>query len=261
MKFPGFYRTKKIYQQEVYHRFEQARGESRTITETDVDKLPIPVAGYLRYCGWVGREMPHCFYCRFEGPFYLKKDKAMNFKIEQYSWLDHPTRLFYMKNWMIGGRHRMDHRGAFMLIKLFDRFKIADASGPEMNQAEMVTYLNDLFMLAPGGLINAPIVWETIDRLTVKATLSEFGNHVSAMVYFNEIGELIDFVSEDRFFTSNGKATENYRWSTPMSNYIEENGFRRPGYVEAIWDMPGGKFCYAKFSLKEVRYNLVKPIM
>lgn len=248
--------TRGIYKKEVRERFKQPLKETRIITETDLDKLPVPVANYLRYCGWLGKEIPRNFYCTFDGPFFIKKGKPMKFDIEQYSWLDSPTRLFRMKNWMIGGRHRMDHRGAFMLIKVLDRFKVVDAFGPDMNQAELVTYLNDLCILAPGGLIEAPIVWETIDNLTVKATITELGSTVSATIYFNEIGELVNFISTDRYFTPDGKDPKNYPWSTPMKDYVEENGYKRPSYGEAIWDMPDGKFSYAQFYLKEVRYNL-----
>jgi hypothetical protein len=252
--------TTSIYTKEVRERFKMPIGKPRFITENDLLKLPKPVAQYLRYCGWVGKEIPKNFYCKFDGPFYLKRDKPMKFDIEQYSWLDNPTRLFRMKNWMIAGRHRMDHRGAFMLIKVFDLFKVVDAYGAEMNQAELVTYLNDLCILAPGGLIDAPIVWETINEQTVKATITELGNTISATIYFNEKGELVNFISTDRYFTSDGKDPKNYPWSTPMSNYIEVDGYKRPSYGEAIWDMPDGKFCYAKFNLKEVKYNLNEPI-
>jgi len=248
--------TKSIYKKEVSERFKQPLSETRIITETNLSKLPVPVANYLRYCGWLGKEIPRNFYCKFDGPFYIKKGKPMKFDIEQYSWLDAPTRLFRMKNWMIGGRHRMDYRGAFMLIKVLDRFKVVDAYGPDMNQAELVTYLNDLVVLAPGGVIDAPIVWETINNLTVKATITELGNTVSATLYFNEKGELINFISYDRFYTTDGKDPKNYPWSTPMKDYVEADGYKRPGYGEAIWDMPDGKFSYAQFHLKEVRYNL-----
>jgi len=252
--------TKRIFNKEVRDRFKEPISETRTITEDDMIKLPVPVANYLRYCGWVGKTIPRNFYCKFDGPFYVKRDKPMNFDVEQYSWLDSPTRIFRMKNWMIGGRHRMDHRGAFMLIKVLDRLKVVDAFGPEMNKAELVTYLNDLLILAPGGVIEAPISWETIDKLTAKATITALGNTVSATIYFNEKGELINFISTDRFYTSDGKDPKNYPWSTPMMNYIEVDGYKRPSYGEAIWDMPDGKFCYAKFNLKKVRYNIIEPI-
>lgn len=253
--------TKSIYKNEVYERFKQPIGETRIITETDLSKLPVPVAKYLLYCGWLGKEIPMNFYCKIEGPFYVKKGEPMKFEIEQYSWLDSPTRLFLMKNWMISGRHLMDYRGAFMLIKILDRFKVVDAFGPSMNQSELVTYLNDMIVLAPGRVIDAPIIWEIIDDLTVKATITELGNTISATLYFNEKGELINFISYDRFYTTDGKDPKNYPWSTPMKDYIEVNGYKYPSYLEAVWDMPDGKFSYLQFYLKEVRYNLITMVV
>jgi len=132
--------TRSIYKKEVRERFKQPLGETRIISETDLARLPVPVANYLRYCEWLGKEIPRNFYCKFKGPFYTKPGNPMKFDIEQYSWLDSPTRLFRMKNWIVSGRHRMDHRGAFMLIKVLDRFNVVDAFGPEMNQAEFNHY-------------------------------------------------------------------------------------------------------------------------
>jgi hypothetical protein len=74
--------TKSIYTKEVRERFKETIGETRIITENDLLKLPKPVAHYLRYCGWVGKEVPKNFYCQFDGPFYLKRDKPMNFDIK-----------------------------------------------------------------------------------------------------------------------------------------------------------------------------------
>jgi hypothetical protein len=249
--------TKSIYKKEVKDRFNQPIQKPSIIKTEDLKTLPVPVARYLEYCGWVGKEKPLNFHVKMNGKFSLKQGKWSKVNVDQYSWLDRPVRLFHISNWIVGGRHRMDNRGAFMLIKLFGRFKIVDVSGPEMNQAELVTYLNDICLIAPAALIDAPIIWETIDDLTTKATISELGNTISATLYFNEKGELINFISNDRFATPDGKKSQNFPWSTPIGEYIETGGIKLPGYAEAIWHYPEGDQCYAKFFVKEVRYNLI----
>ena len=66
---------------------------------------------------------------------------------------------------------------------LFVRMVVAvlnDAKGPEMNQAETVTILNDMCFMAPGSLINKNITWETMDASQVKATFTSVPKEISA---------------------------------------------------------------------------------
>ena len=78
-----------------------------------------------------------------------------------------------------------------MLIKLFSRFKVVDAKGPIMDQSELVTYLNDICIIAPGAFVEAPIIWKTIDEHSVKASITQFGHTISAILYFNEKYEFL----------------------------------------------------------------------
>ena len=94
-----------------------------------------------------------------------------------------------------------------------------DAYGPEMNKSEAVTLLNNIFILAPAALIDPNIAWEEIDPHTVRATFTNAGNTVSAMVTFDSSGALVNFVSEDRSRTIDGKTYEQLRWSTPVSDW------------------------------------------
>ncbi|HPR33098.1 MAG TPA: hypothetical protein PLK12_13430, partial [Prolixibacteraceae bacterium] len=161
---------------------------------------------------------------------------------------------------LFSGRHRMDENGAFMLIKLLGRFPLVDASGPEMDQAEQVTYLNDLCLIAPAALVHAPLSWETIDDRTVKVTLSQYSYHVSAILSFGEKGELINFVSYDRFSTPDGRNPKNYPWSTPVENYMLWEGLNIPGLAKAIWHYPEGDHCYAKFRVGTFVSNPKRPL-
>lgn len=161
-----------------------------------------------------------------------------------------------MTSSLFGGRHYYDEKGAFMLIKLFKRIKLVNAHGKEMNQSELVTYLNDMFIIAPGALIEAPIEWQTIDEYTVIATITQFENTISAKVFFNEKYELINFISHDRYASTDGKKTELLPWSTPMKSYIEIDGIKVPSYGEAIWHYPDREWAYAKFYIETIKWNL-----
>jgi len=71
-----------------------------------------------------------------------------------------------------------------------------------MDQGETVTVFNDLCLLAPAGLLDAPIVWQTIDSRHVRSAFTRGAHTVTAVLVFNDAYELIDFISDDRLRAS-----------------------------------------------------------
>ncbi len=67
------------------------------------------------------------------------------------------------------------------------------------------------------------------------------------------MGQLINFISDDRYAVGDMKQ---YRFSTPLKNYTEINGFNIWQYGETIWHYPEGEFVYGKFRLKSIEYNV-----
>ncbi len=183
----------------------------------------------------------------------------MVFKAEQYSFFDTVTRAFYIEASKMGipakGLHLYKKGIATMVIKLAGLFKVVDAKGKEMNQGETVTVFNDMCFMAPATLINKTIRWEEVDSLTVKAIYTNEGNTISATLYFNEKGELINFVSNDRYETADGKTYKNYPWSTPAKDYKDFNGFKLTSFASLYYKRPDTDFCYGEFKLKEIEYN------
>ncbi|NOX87145.1 MAG: hypothetical protein GXO86_14510 [Chlorobi bacterium] len=97
-----------------------------------------------------------------------------------------------------------------------------------------------------------------MDSLTVKAKYTNKSNVITALLYFNKKGELINFISNDRYQSADGKTYNNYKWSTPVRDYKGFAGRRIPAYGEAVWHTPEGYFSYASFHIKEIEYNCKK---
>jgi hypothetical protein len=108
-------------------------------------------------------------------------------------------------------------------------------------------------LMAPATLIDKRIIWEALDSLSAKATFTNDDATISATLYFNEQGQLINFISDDRTAVSDMK---NYRFSTPMKAYKTINGYNIGHYGEAVWHYPDGAFVYGQFRLKDVMYNV-----
>ena len=143
-----------------------------------------------------------------------------------------------------------------MQIKIANLFPIVDAKGEKMNRGETVTMFNDMCLLAPATLIDKSIGWLGEDAKSVTARFSNGGNTISAKLLFGEDGELINFISEDRYYSPSGKVYLSYPWSTPVHGYREKEGRMVPTTAGAVWHTPYGEFEYARFNLSEIRYNL-----
>jgi hypothetical protein len=240
------------------------RADMPLVTDSDLSHLPAPVQKYLRVVGAVGKPRIRNFRAVFTGDFRNGLEGPwMVFRSEQYNFFDQPTRVFLMTATRYGlpiqGLHVFRGNGATMQIKLASLFQVVDAKGPEMNQGETVTLFNDLCLMAPAGLIDKErIRWEAAGPLAARATFTHQGNTISARLSFNQAGELIDFTSNDRFFSSDGRTFKSYPWSTPAKDYKDVGGRRVVGYGEAVWHTPQGEFTYGKFNLAEIDYNLTE---
>ena len=232
------------------------------LTESDIAHLPEAVKKYIRYTGSVGKEKILSLRAECRGGIRFSPDEEfMPLKSVQYNFTDKHSRLFYIVAKKKGipaiGLHIYQNAKAIFKIKLLGLFTVVNAKGPEMNQGETVTVFNDMFLLAPGSLTDKKIKWEKIDSLSVKASFTNDNICISAVVFFNNDGKLINFISNDRFETD-GKEYKTYPWETPITDYKEFNGYRLPSKAKVIYKRPGGDFCYGEFELLNIEYNCKK---
>ena len=227
------------------------------LTEADVQTLPPPVQRYLRYSNVIGKPKPGNMHVVFEGEMRSKDKDWFSFTSEQYNFFDEPTRLFFMKANMFGitvpGYHRYENKKALMNIKLFGLIDVVKIEDENLAKGETVTVFNDMCLMAPGFLTDKRITWEPINDTAAKATLTNGSINVSAVLYFNQQGQLIDFISNDRYETNNKLWLP---FSTPVSEYKVINNMNLISYGEAIWHYPDSAFVYGKFRTKKMEYNV-----
>jgi hypothetical protein len=252
---------KKAWKMAVLEALERTRNiKSEMLTEKDLQHLPAIVQKYLHYSGSVGKEKVTNFKAVFKGGIRSSSaEEYMPLTSVQYNFTDKPTRLFYIiakkKGIPAKGIHLYIDQTAIMLVKIFGLFPVVNASGKEMDQGETVTLFNDMCFMAPASLIDPNIEWTETDKLTVEAKFTNGSITIGAILYFNEKGELIDFLSNDRFETTDGKTYKNYPWLTPVSGYTNVNGYRLPSGAKLIYKHPDEDFCYGEFNLVSIDYN------
>jgi hypothetical protein len=167
------------------------------ISKEETAHLPACVQKYLDFTGAIGKSKPQNMCIEFDAEMYRKPgDKPMKSYSIQYNFYENYSRLFLMKASKMGIPFRALHLyingQASFQVKVAELFKVVNVNGEELTTAETVTLLNDMCIFAPGSLIDKRLTWDEIDSLSTKVTLTNGKYVVSAILYFNESGELIN---------------------------------------------------------------------
>lgn len=235
------------------------------LQDVELDDLPGPLAAYVRRSGAVGQPRVVSFRATFHGRIRSDSDAAwMSFTGQQVNTFGpRPRRVFLMDATRSGlpvtVLHVFTEAGATMRVKLLSLFTMVDASGPEMDRGETVTVFNDLVVMAPGAIVDAPVSWTAVDDRHVRGRFTAGDQTVTAVLTFDAAHDLVDFVSDDRGrASSDGRTFTGQRWSTPLTAHHDVGGHRVAGEGEAAWHpaQPAGPVSYLEFRLDGIRYNI-----
>jgi hypothetical protein len=254
---PGSLRS--LFGREVHAALAQPV-DATLVTEADLAPLPAPVQRWLRRAGVVGRARVSNFHAVLRAEMRGAPDAPwMTARADHWEFFHPAERLFYMTAERAGVPIAVLHRyvgdGATMEGRIAGLVPIIDVRGRDMTQAETVTLLNDMCVLAPAALVDAPIAWETLDDRTVRATYANAGHRVSALLHFDATGDLADFRSDDRFMLD-GDSLRRLPWTTPLADYRDFGGVRLAARGEARWTDGGRTWAYGRFVLERIEYNV-----
>jgi len=235
--------------------------ETSLLTVNDLSHLPAQVQKYIQLSGSIGKPKVQSFKAEFEGKIRKNEQSEwMTFTCEQHNFIAVPTRLFFMdarmKGLPVAGYHHFKNGKAVMDIRLLSLFKVQYAEGREMDISETVTFFNDMCCMAPASLIDKRIKWLESTANTVKCSFTNNGITIHATLIFNKKGELINFITADRYAYNDNGSMILVPWQTPVKAYKTVNGYYLPSLAEMIYNYPAGYLCYGEFSLKNIRYNI-----
>jgi|688.fasta_scaffold04448_19 hypothetical protein len=248
-----------FYRQQTQACLETLPPPGDLLTAADLQALPPLLQVYLERCGAIGKPRVRGFRARFRGRFRNGlRGPWMPFTSEQHNFIEPSARLFLMRAALFGlplqGYHDFIGNAARFRIRLLSLLQVVDGQGPTFNQSETVTLFNDFCVLAPAALVDLPIQWTTVTPHSLRGVFSRGEQTVSALLTFDEAGDLVNFSSPDRYFSSDGKTTERWPWFTPMGQHRDFGNIRLPAYGEATWETPDGDFVYGEFHLQEIEY-------
>jgi hypothetical protein len=235
---------------------EQIEG---VFTEEDIVGLPLPVQKYFRYCGYIGTpKMSSMKAIYHDVNFLFEKDKPIKISYIQYNFVNQPIRIAYIDSSMYGIPFEgldsyIDGAGSMkgVLAKLFTLF---NQSGDAMDKASLVTCLSECLII-PNVALQDYVIWEEIDELHAKATISYYGITASGIFTFNENGEMLSFTTGDREAIATDGTSEKVKWSAVCSEYGETNGIRKPTVLQAIWHYNDGDFLYFDGKDVVIKFN------
>lgn len=235
------------------------------LTDADLAALPGPLAAYVRNSGAVGQPRVVNFHADIRGRIRNGPDSAwMPFTGHQLNTIGpRPQRMFLIDATQVGlpvtVLHSYADTTATMRGRLLSLIPVLDAAGPEMDRSETVTLFNDLVMLAPGAVVDAPIEWTELDPNRVRGVFTTGDQSVTAELIFDDSGNLVDFLSQDRSRASDdGQSFTRQPWSTPLRDHRDFHGVRLPEAGEARWFDPDTQewFTYVELEFTGVSYNV-----
>jgi hypothetical protein len=225
--------------------------DTRPVTDADIADLPAPAQGSRRFLGVVGKPRDWSFRCELTGEFRQRPGQNwMACHSWQYNTSPTITRVFSMRIDfarvvpMFGSDTYLSGRGR-MVGKVLGLFTVADGAGHEFDVGELVTYVNDAFMLAPSMLLTRAVQWGPVDEHSFDVTVSDADLTVTAGISVDEQGRLVDFSTTDRYATLPSGLVQ-ARWTTPVADWTTYRGRQFPTYAEAVWHLPEGEFPYIR---------------
>jgi hypothetical protein len=226
------------------------------VTEEMMTSLPAPVRRYLAYTGVVGKPIPSTVRLTQRGR--IRSDTSaswMNLEaVQHYStrppafvWkASFPTRNLPV---VLGRDAYLDGEGS-ILMKVLSLFTVADEHGEALREAALMRYLNEM-MWFPAAFLGNNVAWTPIDDTSATVTIDDRGMSVTATLFFDADGRLVNFRAT-RFNTAT-RTMET--WETPVAGYSQFAGLRLPSKGSAVWKLDDGDFTYIELEIVEIAYD------
>lgn len=231
------------------------RQQTRLVGEHMLDGLPEPVQRYLRYTGVVGTPFVRTVHLKQRGRMLLGAGQPWIPLTAQQWYSVQPPGFVWDATLRLGPiplvRARDTYRAGkgHMLIKAAAVFTAADATGMQLDQGEMIRYLNEI-MWFPSAFLEDNITFQAVDSSSARVTLTDHGQSVTARLFFDADGRLTEFVGQ-RY---SGGDLET--WSVPVTGYGEFEGLRLPRRAKAVWRHAGGDEEYIDVTITELHYEV-----
>lgn len=221
------------------------------------------VARYLRFMGAAPSDRNGDLRVRFTGSFFKAGSGWMPATAWQFNSAQPVERRYVMRIRMghvvpmIATDTYRDGHGE-MTGKLLGA-TVARGAGSEFDEGELVTWLNDAVLLAPGLLFDAGASVVELDDAHLEVTLSDSGITVTGVVELDVRGAPVLFSTRNRF-ADLPTGPVRAEWQTPVTEWARTEGGRAvPVAASAVWVLPTGRLTYVRGGFDPASLELRRP--
>ena len=230
-----------------------------TFTHDKISSLPEPVQRYFKYALQEGQHYISYIKLKHNGAFRQDEGQGwMPIDGQEYFTTEKPGFVWFAKIkpfplfWISGKDTYIDGKGNLQ-IKLLSLFTVADAKGKETDEGELLRWLAEAPWFPTALLPSQYLQWEEIDSSSAKAVVEYGGFTVSAILHFNDKGEIIQ-LNADRYKTV-GKSFSKEKWVCYFRDYEMMDNIMIHGTNEAAWKLGDGESSYAKFRITDIEFG------
>lgn len=230
----------------------QNRGLGKALTEAAIADLPELMQRYLRYTGAMGTRIPARVRLIQRGEINISGKKWIPIVAKQEFDTRRSEFVWKAKARMVHVVDQFVFNEGLLTIRLFNRIKVQEAKGPEIDQSEAQRYLTECIWF-PWAFISERICWETLDAGSVRAHF-EFGrSYASADFHIDKEGILHKITARRYALEKNGMVLGD--WEIHDLKYKEFHGLRIPYRSKVGWWKDGKLNDYYRFEITEIEYE------
>lgn len=227
---------------------------NKVYSVAQLEGLPAPVQRYFKHVLLEGQ--PEINTVRLTHSGFFKTDLKKDFtKIngEQYFSANPPqfiwkgeTSLFTARDFYIDGK-------GGLIATIGNVYNIVNAKGSQYDEGELQRWLAESVWFPTNLLPSDNVQWSAIDELTAKLLFHYKSVKFEFIVNFNADAEIVQ-IEGLRHMTE----TKIEKWICKMTNYKTVNQVKIPFAAQAIWKIDDIEYCYAKFEVQTIAFNIVE---
>jgi len=239
--------------------YRNKSSEMKIFSEETVSHLPEQIRKYLSVCGFMNTPVPvnaDVFWS--ESQIKLSPEKAWSeLQTVQFNSVNPVARISYMRFLSMPVHARDIYRDGYgeMKGKLFNLFSIICDNNKEIAQGVMLVAFCE-FLIIPGYILSANVVWESLTENSVRGTLTDNGITVSGIFYFDTNGFYTHFETDDRFYSVGKKKYRKEKWSVAVESYKNQGSIKIAEKIKVMWHFPEGDFEYFKGVFDKIVFNV-----